>query len=129
VAVPTEIACTMQASYTQHDLRSTNSARLLILVRRAGHKLNLPHMTERRSPQRLPDSSLVMISWVENGVRFDQLGSAKNSSTGGVGVLMNRALPVGSVVTVSSSTGETAGIVRHNSELIEGHIIGIEFYR
>lgn len=70
-----------------------------------------------------------MISWVENGVRLNQLGSAKNSSAVGIGVLMNRALPVGSAVMVSSSTGEAAGIVRHNSELIEGHLVGIEFYR
>jgi hypothetical protein len=84
-------------------------------------------MTERRLHPRLSDSDLILVSWDENGVRLNQLGNVKDLSLGGMGILLDRAFPVGTVVTVSYGEGELTGVVRHNSELIDSQLIGIEF--
>lgn len=68
-----------------------------------------------------------MISWEENGATLNQLGNARNISADGLGLLVDRHLPLGVAVMISSHLGELAGMVRHSSELIDGHLIGIEF--
>jgi hypothetical protein len=40
---------------------------------------------------------------------------------------VDRDLPVGVAVTISSNLGELAGTVRHTSPLIDGRLIGVEF--
>ncbi len=47
-------------------------------------------------------------------------------SAGGLGLVVDRHLPLGIAVTISSNLGELTGMVRHRSELIDGHLIGIE---
>jgi hypothetical protein len=84
-------------------------------------------MVERRSDFRLPSSGLVMISWKDNGTKFNQLGMVKDLSTGGIGILLEGTIPAGTAVTVSNRQGEHAGIVRHSLELVNGQFIGIEF--
>jgi hypothetical protein len=90
----------------------------------------LPHelfnMFERRSQLRIPDSDLVLVSWDDNGVRLNHLGNVKDISRGGIGILVDRIVAVGTRVTISYGEGELAGVVRHKSELIDGHLIGIE---
>jgi hypothetical protein len=93
--------------------------------------MNIVHvqslMTERRLQPRLLDSELLMVSWEDNGVKLNHLGNVKDLSLGGMGILIGCALPVGTLVKVSYGEGELAGIVRHHSELVDGHFIGIEF--
>lgn len=101
------------------------------LVRRPAPLVNIVHehsrMTERRLQPRLLDSELIMVSWIDDGVRLNQLGNVKDLSLGGMGILADRALPLGTAVAISYGEGELAGIVRHTSELVDGHFIGIEF--
>jgi PilZ domain len=99
-------------------------------MRRARESANILHessMTERRSQPRLLDADLVMVGWEENSTKLNQLGSVHDVSPGGLGVLVSHALPVGTSVTISYGEGELNGIVRHNSQLIDGHFMGIEF--
>lgn len=84
-------------------------------------------MVERRSDFRLPSSGLVMISWEDNGTKFNQLGKVKDLSTRGIGVLLDRGIAAGTAVTISNRQGEHPGIVRHSLELVSGQFIGIEF--
>lgn len=90
----------------------------------------LPHelfnMHERRSQLRIPESDLVLVSWEDNGIRLNQLGNVKDISRSGIGILVDRIVAVGTRVLVSYREGELAGVVRHKSELIDGHLIGIE---
>jgi hypothetical protein len=67
-----------------------------------------------------------MISWEDNGATLNQLGMARSMSAGGLGLVVDRHLPLGIAVTISSNLGELTGMVRHRSELIDGHLIGIE---
>ena len=83
-------------------------------------------MHERRSQLRIPDSDLVLVSWEDNGVKLNQLGNVKDISRGGIGILVDRIVAIGTRVMVSYREGELAGVVRHKSELIDGHLIGIE---
>lgn len=84
-------------------------------------------MIERRLHPRFLDSELVMVSWEHAGVRLNQLGNVQDISLGGMGILLDSALPIGTKVTISYGQGELTGIVKHTSALVGGQVIGIEF--
>jgi PilZ domain-containing protein len=86
-------------------------------------------MRERRSQVRLSDSELVMIGWVEKEKSFKQLGNVNDISLDGMGIRVDYPLPVGTSVTISYdalSNGTLIGTVRHHSQGLDGHILGIE---
>jgi len=58
-------------------------------------------MTERRLQPRLSDSDLVLISWHENGTRLNELANVTDLSVSGTGIALDRAVPVGTAVTVT----------------------------
>ncbi len=84
-------------------------------------------MIERRSHPRLQHAELVMICWEEDSTKFNQLANVRDLSPAGMAVLAPQALPVGTPVTVACGSGELTGFVRHNSQLIDGNCMGIEF--
>ncbi len=82
---------------------------------------------ERRSQTRLADSDLVTLSWEERSAKLSQLGSVHDRSSGGTGVAVDHAIPVGTQVTISFAGEELVGVVRHHTPKIDEHFIGIEF--
>jgi hypothetical protein len=94
--------------------------------------LRIVNMHERRSQVRLGDSELVMIGWVEREERLKQLGNVNDVSLDGMGIRVDYPLPVGTSVTISYdslSNGTLTGTVRHHSQGLDGHILGIELER
>ena len=83
-------------------------------------------MLERRSQVRLTDIELVMLSWEENGTTMKQLGNVEDVSLNGMGVIIDNALSVGTLLTISYGEGNLTGIVRHHRRQAERHFIGIE---
>jgi hypothetical protein len=83
-------------------------------------------MLERRSQPRLTDVELVMLSWEENGTTMKQLGNVEDVSLNGMGVIIDNALPVGTLLNISYGQGNLTGIVRHQRREAERHLIGIE---
>jgi hypothetical protein len=70
-----------------------------------------------------------MISWVEGERSLKQLGNVNDVSLNGMGILVDYPLPVGTSVTIaydSLSNGTLTGTVRHHSQGLDGHILGIE---
>lgn len=86
-------------------------------------------MKERRSESRLLDCELVMVSWEgAGGTRLRQLGTVDDVSRGGMGVVVDHVLPVGTVVHLSYGDEELAGTVKHYSQRPYGYyILCIEF--
>lgn len=84
-------------------------------------------MIERRSQPRLLDNELVMVCWEQDSTKCNQLANVRDISLHGMGVLLSHALPTGTVVTITYGEGELKGTVRHNSQLIDGQFVGIEF--
>jgi PilZ domain len=85
---------------------------------------------ERRSCTRLADSQLVMLRWEEHSATLKQLGNVADISPGGLGVLADHSIPVGTAVTVSCpsfSDFALNGIVKHLSRRSDCYFIGIEF--
>ena len=84
-------------------------------------------MTDRRLQPRISDAELVMLAWNENGTTLRQLGSLENLSLNGAGMIVDKALPVGTTVSMTYGEGELTAVVRHCTPLAEGHFIGLEF--
>jgi len=84
-------------------------------------------MIERRFHPRLRHTELIMICWEENSTKSNQIASVRDVSPGGIAILAGQALPVGTPVTITCGKGELTGIVRHNSQLVDGNCMGIEF--
>jgi hypothetical protein len=83
-------------------------------------------MLERRSQVRFNDIELVMLSWEENGTTMKQLGNVEDVSLNGMGVIIDNALPIGTLLTITYGEGNLNGIVRHQRLQAERHFIGIE---
>lgn len=83
-------------------------------------------MLERRSQVRFTDIELVMLSWEENGTTLKQLGNVEDVSLNGIGVIIDDALPIGTLLNISYGEGSLTGIVRHQRRQSERHFIGIE---
>jgi hypothetical protein len=84
-------------------------------------------MTERRSQPRSLNCDLVTISWQENSAELRQIGNIHDVSSGGIGILVPYALPVGTPVTVSFRGFEARGIVKHTSHFADSPLIGIAY--
>ena len=84
---------------------------------------------ERRSCTRLTDSQLVMLCWEENSATLKQLGNLVDLSSGGIGVLVDHSVPVGTAVTISCASFSDlalAGTVKHLSRDSDCYRVGIE---
>src|SRR5690349_1482011 len=76
----------------------------LIRVRNAGHIENFRHeiqAMEGRSCTRLTDHEPVMLCWQEHSATLKQLGNVADASSGGIGVLVDHSMPIGTAVTIS----------------------------
>jgi hypothetical protein len=85
---------------------------------------------ERRSCTRLTDSQIVLLSWEEHSATLKQLGNVADVASGGIGVLVDHSIPVGTAVTVSRLSFldfDLGGIVKHLSRRSDCYIVGIEF--
>ncbi len=88
---------------------------------------DISNMIENRAHPRLSDLKLVMIGWGHGLEKRTQLANVRDVSLRGIGLLIGSFLPVGTPVTISYYRGDLTGIVRHNSELVDGNCIGVEF--
>ncbi len=69
-----------------------------------------------------------MISCDHGGGTLTQLANVKDVSLSGMGVLVDRALPVGITVAISYGEGELTGVIRFSSQTVDGRFLaGIEF--
>ena len=84
-------------------------------------------MQERRSQTRIRDAELVMLGWDHDGTPLKQLGNVEDFSPGGMGIIVNNPVPIGTRVTITYGESDLTGIVRHESARREGNFIGIEF--
>ena len=85
-------------------------------VRRGTQPLNSytdPSVTDRRSQARLTATELAMISYKENGTKVRQLANIEDISLNGAGILVDRAVAVGTALTMTYGQGELAAVVRH----------------
>ena len=55
-----------------------------------------------------------------------QLGNVEDVSLTGMGVIVDNALPTGTLLSISYGEGSLNGIVRHQKRLAEGCFMGIE---
>ena len=72
-----------------------------------------PSVTDRRSQARLTATELAMISYKENGTKVRQLANIEDISLNGAGILVDRAVAVGTALTMTYGQGELAAVVRH----------------
>ena len=81
---------------------------------------------ERRSHARKPRSLSVEVSWKEAGAHLKQRAKVVNASLGGLGLIVKLAVPVGSLVSISSGKQTFIGMVEHQSIVLAGYLIGVE---
>jgi hypothetical protein len=84
---------------------------------------------ERRSG-RFANSQTLLLSWEEHLLVYRQLGSVTDLESGGLSVLADRSIQIGTPVTVSCLSFldfGLRGIVNHVSRQSSRYFIGIEF--
>jgi hypothetical protein len=83
---------------------------------------------ERRSSH-FADSQTILLSWKENSAIYRRLGNVADLESDGLNVLIDRAIQIGTPVTVSRLSFldlASRGIVKHLSRRSNRYVIAIE---
>ena len=88
---------------------------------------NALQKVEQRKHRRIAANLGVRVYWqVGPGPLYDALGIVRDVSAGGFGILLERELSRGELVSVETVEGSLQCIVRHVKETPRGRLIGVE---
>ena len=86
-----------------------------------------PKLEQRRKHRRVAASLGVRVYWQAGpGSLCGALGIVKDVSAGGFGILLQRELPRGELISVETAEGSLQCIVRHVKQTPRGHLMGVE---
>lgn len=82
---------------------------------------------EQRKHRRIAANLGVRVYWQAGpGPLYDALGIVRDLSAGGLGILVEREISQGELISVETTEGALQCIVRHVKQTPEGRLIGVE---
>jgi hypothetical protein len=83
--------------------------------------------SEQRKHRRIPANLGVRVYWQAGpGSLCDALSIVKDVSDGGFGILLQRKLPLGELISLETTEGSLQCVVRHTRVTPRGCLIGVE---